>query len=115
MQVCIYYIAEINNKIIIENVEKDATRKLLVWFENVQKTGGDRIIEIQFLPSKKMLVITYENEIVAERVVKFGEVEIGNKKYKAKCFSRISTNDLTFYDIKEILASKMKNLMKMKS
>jgi hypothetical protein len=76
---------------------------LIQWFKNLQKTGGGRIVESQFLPVKKILIITYENEIVAERVVKFGEIEIRNQKYKAKCFSRISVNDLSFTDIQVIL------------
>ena len=79
-----------DDKIIIENVEEDFLRKLLVWYENIEKTGGGRIVERHYLSSKKMLLITYENKNVAERVIKFGEIEIGNRKYQARSFSRIS-------------------------
>ena len=79
-------------------------RNLLVSYENILKTVGGSIVERNYLFSKKMS-ITYENKSVAEPVIKFGEIEIGNRKYQAS-FSRISVNDLSFFDIKEILASK---------
>ena len=78
-------IAELSNEL-AKNFEEDVLRNLLVSYENILKTVGGSIVERNYLFSKKMS-ITYENKSVAEPVIKFGEIEIGNRKYQAS-FSR---------------------------
>ena len=59
----------------------------MLLYEREDKSGGDKSTEHKYLSDCNTLIITYENQEIAKRVIDFGNVTCRNKIYTAKYFN----------------------------
>jgi hypothetical protein len=63
----------------IENVMIDKVGLITKLYENKDRSGGAITIDKDHALINKVLILTYETNDIAQRVIDFGEVVIGDK------------------------------------
>ena len=66
----------------------------MLLYEREDKSGGDKSTEHKYYSDSNTLIITYENEEIAKRVIDFGNVTCRNKIYTAKYFNESKKSTL---------------------
>jgi hypothetical protein len=82
------------NAVMIEDVLEDDVESLLLLYERNDKSGGDKHIDYKYTSETNTLIITYENDEIAKRVVDFGNVIFRKKAYNAKFLQGLKKSQL---------------------
>ena len=76
------------NKILIRNVSENEVEAILMYYENEKRSGGGSVRTREYVNDSKLLMIEYNDPECVERTVKFGEVRVNGRSYRAEKFKK---------------------------